>query len=201
MDYSAGPFERGSSYRANEVNALLWVHATLWDTSMRMYEMLVEPVGPSDKERFYTETKLFAHLFGIPDSALPPDWSAFTAYNERMWQSEQLTVTPAARDLTALPFTPLNPLLAPATRWLGTITAATLPARLRHDYGLPYSEKTEQQFDRTVRRLRFLQRRLPDRLRYSPIWFEALARIEGRRSDLFTQTLTRLALGRWRLVS
>ena len=37
LDYSAGGFAQGDEYRANEVNAMVWVHATLWDSAMRMY--------------------------------------------------------------------------------------------------------------------------------------------------------------------
>jgi hypothetical protein len=49
--------------------------------------------------------------------------------------------------------------------------------------------------------VRRLQRVLPQRLRYSPTYYEALARIAGRRSDLLTRLATRATLGRWRLVS
>ena len=201
MEYSAGGFKQGDAYAANEVHALVWVHATLWDSAMRMYEAVVEPVSAGDKERFYEETKLFAYLFGIPEDALPPHWQAFAAYNERMWASDQLAVTPAALQLTQFLFKPLFPGLGPVMRWMEMVTAATLPPRLAADFRLQYSSGTQARFDRTIERARWLQRCLPERLRYSPTYFEALARISGRRSDWFTRTATRVMLGRWRLVS
>jgi uncharacterized protein (DUF2236 family) len=201
LDYSAGGFARGEEYRANEVNALIWVHATLWDSAMRMYELVVEPVSAADKERYYEETKLFALLFGIPEGALPPDWSSFLEYNQRMWDSNQLAVTPAALDLMRFLFKPLFPGLGPLMRWMEMVTAATLPPRLRHSFELTYSDESSRQFARTVARMRRLQRVLPQHLRYSPTYFEALARIEGRRSGVLTRIATRATLGCWRLVS
>jgi uncharacterized protein (DUF2236 family) len=201
LEYSAGGYVQGAEYRANETNALLWVHATLWDSAVRMYELVVEPLSSADKDRFYEETKLFAYLFGIPESVLPHSWSDFIAYNEQMWDSGQLSVTPAALDLTQFLFKPLAPGLGPTMRWMEMVTAATLPPRLREAFKLRYSDSTPARFDRTVQRMRRIHNALPDRFRYSPTYFEALARIEGRRSDVFTRTLTRATLGCWRLVS
>jgi uncharacterized protein (DUF2236 family) len=201
LQYSAGGYGQGEEYRANEVSALIWVHATLWDSAMHMYELVVEPVSAADKDRYYEETKLFALLFGIPEHALPPDWDSFLEYNRRMWESDQLAVTPAALNLTKFLFKPLFPGLGPLMRWMEMVTAATLPPRLRQAFELKYSDATPKQFERTVARMRRLQRVLPAPLRYSPTYYEALARIEGRSSDLLTRVTTRATLGRWRLVS
>jgi uncharacterized protein (DUF2236 family) len=38
---AAGPFPAGSSYCANEVSALGWVHATLWDTALLAYALVL----------------------------------------------------------------------------------------------------------------------------------------------------------------
>lgn len=201
LETSAGAYAHGAQYAANEAHALMWVHATLWDTTVRMHELIVEPLSASEKDRFYEETKLFAYLFGIPDHVLPADWAAFVAYNERMWESDQLFVTPAAVELTHFLFKPLAPGLGPLMRTLKLATVATLPPRLRAAFGLPCDAATTHRFSRVVRRVARLHRSLPDRLRFSPTYFEALARIEHRSSDVFTRLATRAALGRWRLVS
>jgi uncharacterized protein (DUF2236 family) len=201
LDHSAGGFIQGHEYRANEAHALLWVHATLWDSAVRMYEIVVEPLSVAEKDRFYAETKLFAYLFGIPDSLLPGDWSEFAAYNEQMWDSEQLAVTPASLELTKFLFKPLVPGLGPLMRSLQVATAATLPTRVRDSFRLTHDATNQARFGRLVRRLRRLHRVLPDRLRYSPTYLEALARIQGRKSDLFTRIATRATLGCWQLVS
>ena len=201
LESSAGGFTQGMEYRANEAHALLWVHATLWDSAVRMYELVVEPLTAAEKERFYAETKLFAYLFGIPDRLLPQSWPAFIEYNEHMWQSDQLAVTPAALELASFLFKPLAPGLGPLMRSMKLVTAATLPPRLRDAFRLADDETTQAHFARVVRRMHRLHHALPDRFRYSPTYFEAMARIENRRSDIFTRVLTRATLGRWRLVS
>jgi uncharacterized protein (DUF2236 family) len=201
MSYPAGAFHAQSEYRANEVNALIWVHATLWDSLIRLYEAVVEPLSAVEKERFYEETKTFALLFGIPLDALPADWPAFVAYNERMWSSDQLTVTPATLELTRFLFKPLYPGLGPVMRWMRRITAATLPPRLRDGFKLPADSSVERSYRRTLRTARRLHRWLPDHLRYNPTWFEARARVAGRGADPFTRLLTRIAFGRPTLVS
>jgi uncharacterized protein (DUF2236 family) len=201
LEYSAGGFAQGEEYRANEIHALLWVHATLWDSAVRMYELVVEPLSASDKERFYQETKRFAYLFGIPEYVLPESWPDFIAYVEQMWESDQLAVTPASLDLTKFLFKPLAPGLGPTMRWMEMVTAASLPPRLRDAFRLRYSDATPAQFEKTIRRMHRIHHALPDRLRYSPTYFEARARIEGRPTDLFTRVVTRTTLGCWRVVS
>ncbi len=42
---AAGPFDAGSSYRANEVSALRWVHATLVDTALMVHDLML-PLYP-----------------------------------------------------------------------------------------------------------------------------------------------------------
>lgn len=72
-----GPLGDGSPYAANTPEALLWVHATLWDTSIQVYELVMRPLGDEEKAAYYEETKRFAALFGIPPEIVPPDWRAF----------------------------------------------------------------------------------------------------------------------------
>ena len=81
-----GTYRQGASYEANDERALLWVHATIWESSIMAFELIFHPLTAEEKERYYQETKLFAYMFGIPDEILPPTWPDF-AYNERMWDS------------------------------------------------------------------------------------------------------------------
>lgn len=200
MEQAAGPFVRGSEYFANELHALMWVHATLWDSLVEMYELIVSPLTGEEKQRFYDETKRFAQLFGIPPETLPVDWNAFREYNVAMWASDVLTVTPAAVALKRDLFKPLVAPLAPLMRWGEHITAATLPPRLARDFDLPVGPRSQAHFERAVCRFRSLHRHLPDRFRYSPPYFEALARIRARRADPLTRLLNRVAFGRWVVV-
>src|SRR5262245_23196962 len=63
---TVGPFAAGSPYQANQLSALRWVQATLTDTAVLVYNLMLGPLLLDDRERYYAESKLFAALFGIP---------------------------------------------------------------------------------------------------------------------------------------
>jgi uncharacterized protein (DUF2236 family) len=55
------------------------------------------PLTAPERQRYWAESRRYGGLFGISASALPPDWDTFVAYNEAMWRSATLTVSPEAR--------------------------------------------------------------------------------------------------------
>lgn len=201
MHYEAGAFGEGSQYMANEANAMLWVHATLWDTTVMMYELFRRPLSREEKDQFYEETRLFAYMFGIPDEILPPDWESFMEYNRSMWKSDQLVVTDATRELTSFLFTPLHFTLTPAMGWLKIATAATLPPRLRDDFGLVYGRKEKLLFASGRKLLSVAEPMTPGIMRNGPAYVEATRRIRGLPSTVLTRTLTRALFGRPELVA
>src|SRR5205823_10249524 len=84
---NAGAFAAGSPYCANDVAALRWVHATLTDTALLVYQLVNPPLSTRDQERYYADARLFAALFGIPQSALPQSWAGFARYVDDMFSS------------------------------------------------------------------------------------------------------------------
>jgi uncharacterized protein (DUF2236 family) len=197
-----GPFPAASCYCANEVSALRWVHATLWDTALMTYALVLGPLTQDQRECYYAEGRLFAALFGIPRQCLPPDWTAFSAYMDKMTGSSTLIVTDAARAIA-------HRLLTGADTWLPVpssykaVTAALLPPRLRDAFELRYDKAEQdaaQQFIAWTRRIYPL---LPSRLRYVGPHQEAKQRLAGRAEpDFITRMCNRFwmgqpALGRW----
>ena len=199
---STGAFNAGSGYVANHVGSLIWVHATLWDSAARMYELFQRPLTKDEKERYYQETKLFAFLFGIPESMLPPNWSEFVEYNEKMWASDQLAVGDVGRQLAEYIFH-MRLALTPLLRAHRFHTAMMLPDRIGAEFHLPEkSAKNLRAFDRDVALVRSAMRVAPSRVRYVPTYLEALGRIAGREDpDFLTSATTRALLGVPRLVS
>ena len=94
-----GPYAQGSPYLANEVSALMWVHATLVETALTAHDLVLEPLGAEPRARYYADCQLLGVLFGIPLDAQPPDWPAFARYFKAMAVSEELAVGPAAREI------------------------------------------------------------------------------------------------------
>jgi uncharacterized protein (DUF2236 family) len=196
---AAGPYAAGSPYRANDVAALRWVHATLTETALAVHDLLLPPLAEAERARYYAESQLYAALFGIPRTCLPPNWAAFAAYNEAMWQSEILTVSPVARALAEQIFAGTRPWLR-FPLWYRAITARMLPPRLREAFGLRYGDEEHRLAERTLVRIRHLYPLLPKRLRYVGPYQEAAMRLRGQvRPDLITRWLNRLWIGRRQL--
>jgi uncharacterized protein (DUF2236 family) len=49
---ATGAFAADSRYRANDVAALRWVHATLIDTALVAYQLVCQPLPPEECERY-----------------------------------------------------------------------------------------------------------------------------------------------------
>ncbi|OUS25476.1 hypothetical protein A9Q99_21380 [Gammaproteobacteria bacterium 45_16_T64] len=199
--HPAGAFKKGSEYKANEINSMIWVHSTLWETLVLMYEELESPLTAEEKERFYQETKLFAMLFGIPEDALPKDWVEFLAYNRAMWNSPQLTVTDNAKKLRDDLFTPPN-ILMTFPLWIQkVVTAAHMPERIREQYGMEYGAWEKFNNAWLMASARMSQWMLPDVMGVSALRHEANARLEGVRVGPYQRMLVRELLGTERLVN
>lgn len=198
----SGVFPRDSYYQANEAHAMLWVHATLWDTQVRMYELVYPALTREEKESYYQETKLFAYLFGIDDELLPPDWGAFQEYMDAMYASEQLVARRVGREMGDMIFDFRGP-IRPALQWLKLMTAYMMPPRLRAEFQLPPdTPENRQAYDRGLKRVQTVYGHLPRRLRYVPSYIEAERRIAGKpHADLLTQGMNLAWLGQRELVS
>lgn len=194
---AAGGFAAGSAYRANEAAALLWVHATLVDTALVAHDLVLPPLDPAERERYYAESRILGALFGLGPEDQPADWAGFRAYMAAMTgPSGPLGVSAAARGVA-------GPVLAGAGTWLRSpawyraLTAGLLPEPLRAGFGLPFGERERRRSDRALRVLRRAYPALPRRLRHVGPYQEALARLSGRpRPDLVTRGLNRLWIGR-----
>ena len=191
---AAGRFAAGSTYRANEVSALRWVHATLVDTALRARDLVLPPLTPDERERYYAETHVLAALFGIPPESLPPDWRAFAAYCERA-ESELLDVGPTARDIAAQLFAGAGTWLkSPA--WYRALTAELLSQRLRTGFDLAYGAGERRAAARARAWLRRVYPALPAKLRTVGPYQEATARVADREPDRLTRFVNRLWIGR-----
>jgi uncharacterized protein (DUF2236 family) len=193
---AAGRFPVHSPYWANEHKALLWVYATLTQTALVVHDLALPPLTKEDRERYYRESWRFAALFGLGSSSLPPDWTAFMAYNEIMWQSDVLTVTSAARTVAQKIFADTGPWpCLPA--WYRAVTAQLLPPRIREAFGLRYGQTEQRAALHALAWIRRLYPMLPYHLRYAGPYQEAQARLSGRaRPSPITQGLNKLWIRR-----
>ena len=62
---------RRDTLRSLRPGLMLWVHATLVETSLAVYGRFVGRLAPDEEEAYYREMALVARVFGLPSSALP----------------------------------------------------------------------------------------------------------------------------------
>lgn len=180
LDHDAAGWARGTAYRANDEDALRWVHATLLDTSVYVYERVVRPLTTTEKEAYYEESRRFAALFGIGCGSLPADWTGFRAYTEHMWHSDELSVTPLAASIARFLLRPPHPALAPVSAWYRKLTAALLPLRIRAEFGLDTGGSIKRRLvASSVELIRRSHPLWPRALRYVPAYHAAQRRLAG----------------------
>jgi len=192
IDEDVGPFQAGHRYHANESSALLWVWATLIETTVQAHELWVRPLAQPEKDEFVRESQRFAALFGIPRAELPVDWAALRSYVDEMFASDVLTVSKPALAMSRFLLRAPRLVLAPAYAWLRVITAGLLPARLRAGFELPFGARERAVFTATGLATRPLYRLAPKALRWVPAYIEALHRVEARPAPLGAATVERL---------
>ncbi|WP_119679703.1 oxygenase MpaB family protein [Indioceanicola profundi] len=191
-----GGFAPGSAYQANRTDALAWVHATLADTALRVHDMVLPPLDPAVRERYWQENRRFGLLFGIPADSLPDDWAGFQDSCRNLWGGPELTVTRAARHVAWTLFSGGSPWMR-LPGWYLDLTAMTMPPALRDGFGLAWGPRQE----RRAKRVLFLIRRsyplLPTALRHVGPYREAAGRLAGReRPAPYTRLLNRAWIGR-----
>jgi uncharacterized protein (DUF2236 family) len=194
---AAGRFAAGSPYRANELAALRWVHATLIDTALLAHDLVLPPLTPLERAQYYAEARRFGGLFAIPAESLPESEAAFADYVAAMCQSEDLAVSAAAQRIAQglLGGTPW--LRAPG--WYRAVTARLLPARFRDPFGLPYDEREQRAAAVALGRLRRAYPLLPRRLRFVGPYLEVEARLAGRGRDPLIGLSNRFWIGQSRM--
>ena len=196
---AAGPFAAGSAYFANSLPALRWVWATLTDTALIAYRLVLPPPLHHVRNQYYANSRLFAALFGIPQAYLPRDWQSFSAYVEETVQSDTLTVTATARSI-AHRLLAGSDLWFPVPRSYKALTAGLLPPVLRDGFGLHYGVAERRRAQQLIRWAQRTYPLLPGRLRYVGPYYEALTRFAGRPTpDYLTQLSNHLWIGRGQL--
>jgi uncharacterized protein (DUF2236 family) len=173
-------FPQGTSYEANELSALRWVYATLVDSALLAYELVLPPLGNAKREQYYAESRKTAALFGIPPEYLPPDWAGFCLYMKSALQSDMLNVTAATREMAHRLQDGAGLIVGPPF-WYRALTTELLPPHLREEFHFAYGERERNSSSRALRWLHRIYPRLPESLRFVGPYNEVQSRLHGRR--------------------
>lgn len=131
-----GTASDGTPYSARDPHLMLWVHATLVDSSIRVYEACVSPLSSEELDRYYEETKVVAGLFGIPGPLVPHTLEDLRAWMDEMIASGEVVVTPLARELADAVLRPVRFFPTRLATRAAVIEASLLPRPIREGYGL-----------------------------------------------------------------
>ena len=154
---------------AHDPALLAWVHATLLEMNLRVYELFVAPLRVEDKDRCCVEASSIEGLFGIPEGHLPRSVSELQRYMDGMYASGEISVTDAARTLSRALVYPQVPLVSePAIRFMRLTTMGLLPPTIRADYGFPWSDRHNAMLRLLAALVRTLLPLTPPILRYWP---------------------------------
>ncbi|MGH8494303.1 MAG: oxygenase MpaB family protein [Moraxellaceae bacterium] len=196
----AGRHQSSDDYRANERNAMLWVHLTAVYCRVSLYEKIVRPLKPEEKDRLCLEARLYGACFGLPADMHPDNWAALERYMADMQQSDTLARTAAGLRVTRFLE---NAIPHPLRRPFAALNSLSVPARTREILELaPDNAVTQRQAKRMLRILKLMRLATPGRLGYVPAYNEAMGRLAGRdKPDWLTARLNKLIIGTPQLVS
>ena len=167
---SAGEHAQGALYDARNPELLLWVQATLIDTILLIYPLLIGPLSHEEQETYYQESKTIGRLLGLSDADMPSTVDDLRHYVHTMSYSHQLAATPQARQLMQqVLYPPLPGLLRPLMEYNTWLTSALLPPPIRDIYGLEWGPKRQHAFDTFAANMRRVIPYAPSALRILPL--------------------------------
>lgn len=193
---------RKTLFDVQDSGALYFAASAWMDSCLQIYQTVIGPLTTALEERFFEETRLLLEALGLPETVLPGHWHA-----HRSWWQHQLdkfhAISPSRLALghslireqgfpDRIPFGSYSPL-----------ASFSVPANLVDAFDLkPADLANHRSYQQHVSRLMDLTRRLPEALRYQPVYHEAIQRLQGRaRARLATRLLNRWWSGESELVS
>ena len=157
---SCGPFSAGTPYSAEDAALLVWVHATLIESMVLVYEELVGCLSAAERDTYCGDAADLAVALGASNRDVPRTWNEVRAYMDDRFASGEIVVGQQALTLTASLLSPFRPrrLVTPA---ISMLAAGLLPSHVRRQYGFPWNRQRARRFRRTMVLLRLMRRVLP----------------------------------------
>jgi len=137
-----GTLPAHAPYAAEDPALLTWVHATLLDSYLLTYELLVGPLTAEEQDRYCAESRRAESLLAMPPGCLPGSVVELREYLAHMLASGDIAVGETARRLA-------QDILYPPTFLIGRPLVALarlpaiglLPAAVQRGYGFAWSPR------------------------------------------------------------
>jgi uncharacterized protein (DUF2236 family) len=165
----AGPFGPETRYSAHDPALLRWVHATLVQSHLLVYDLYVGPLAPDDRDRYCHEASGMEHLLRMPPGTLPRTAAQLERYVAGMLVGGEVVVTDVARRLARDVIWPPGSWAAAPLVWLLRLpTIGLLPPAIRAAYGFRWTGTHERALRLSVRLLRATLPMTPSVVRHWP---------------------------------
>jgi len=171
------PGQEVAPYRALDPEALFWVGATLIDTTILVYERMVRPLTPAERDRMVRESIPFWVLFGVPAESCAKTWADLHGYVVRRSESLAPLVGESARTQAALLFAPQLPLVQSIFDQIRLITADLLPPPLQRAFRMELNPRERLVARSWLFAAEQLIPRLPSLIRFVPAYHQAQWRL------------------------
>jgi uncharacterized protein (DUF2236 family) len=167
--HSCGPFPAGTQYSAEDPALLTWVHATLVESMVVVYEELIAPLSGADRDRYCQDAAELAVALGASPRQVPRSWGEVRAYIDDRYASGEILVAEDALTVSRALICPFHApvvqrLLTPA---LALVAAGLLPDHVRSQYGFVWNGARARRFAWMLSCLRRLRRVAP---RFVALW-------------------------------
>jgi uncharacterized protein (DUF2236 family) len=190
---AAGEHPAGTSYSAFDPELMLWTLAVIADSGREMYETMVRPLDPEERERLWQDYVRFGELFDLPRSEMPGSHREFKAWFDGKLAAPDLHAT--AHGLEMAPLVAFHQPVPAAARGnivvQNHIIKGTLPPRVREIFGIPWSRAHESSFRAMAATHRRTRRAFPRRMRRgrNDVFFDVVTKAERRRGGTVTPQL------------
>lgn len=163
-----GEMPDGTAYTAMDPEALLWVHATLVDTALRVYGRFVAQLSSADEQAYHEEAARVALLLGVSERILPATIEELRAWMSGRMADGTIRVTPEARRIAATVLYPVRGVPRVAWDAAHLISLSTLPEAVRRQYGIGWSAARERGVEAIARVTRRALPFVPPLVRHAP---------------------------------
>lgn len=192
---AAGAHPAGTAYSAFDPELMLWTLAVIADSGREMYETLVRPLDPDERERLWQDYVRFGELFDLPRSEVPGSHVEFKAWFDGKLSAPDLQAT--AHGLEMAPLVAFRQPVPAAARGnlaiQNHIIKGTLPPRVREIFGIRWSRAHESGFRAIAAAHRRAHGAFPHRMRRgrNDAFFDVVTKAERRRGGTATPQLSR----------
>ena len=173
--------ESGEPYRAADPELLVWVHATLIDTALRVYNRYVQPLTADEQEAYHAEARQVALRLGVPEAVLPRSLVELRGQMDRLIREGAVAVSPTARSLAPAVLYPSRFPPWPVWDAAHLISMSVMPDRIRRGYGIAWSPRREAGMRRAAALTRAVWPLVPRALRRVPQARRAERRVQAAR--------------------